>query len=188
MKCVKLPPQVCDRNDGINKVGCGVDKAGSGDSNLRRSRITSSMVNLANSGNNYNQASYSNTPLGRSSDAFGGSTGNLSNRSKRLSTSSSNLSGRRTPTSIGGSASRRSNMFNQRATTPTVAFGSSVRSRPTTPTSLYPSSQRPGSVTPTKGLGSGPGSTSTPSTGPSRQRRLPSTPRTPTGQGPHGFR
>ena len=45
--------------------------AGSGDSNLRRSRITSSMVNLAGAGNNYNQASYSNSPLGRSSDAFG---------------------------------------------------------------------------------------------------------------------
>ncbi|KAK3764302.1 hypothetical protein RRG08_008784 [Elysia crispata] len=161
--------------------------AGSGDSNLRRSRITSSMVNLAGAGNNYNQASYSNSPLGRSSDAFGGSTGNLSNRSKRLSTSSSNLSGRRTPTSIGGTASRRANMFTPRATTPTVAFGSSVRSRPTTPTSLYSSSQRPGSVTPTKGLGSGPGTPGN-SMGPSRQRRLPSTPRTPTGQAPHTFR
>ena len=58
--------------------------------------------------------------------------------------------------------------------------------RPTTPTSLYSSSQRPGSVTPTKGIGSGPGSGN--SVGASRQRRLPTTPRTPTGQGSHTFR
>lgn len=97
-----------------------------------------------------------------------GSTGNL-NRSKRLSTSSSNISGRKTPTPTSSSSRLRSHIITPRATTPTVAFGSSVRSRPTTPTfSPHTSStpQRPGSVTPTKGLGSGP----------TRQRRLPSTP------------
>ncbi|XP_005100351.2 microtubule-actin cross-linking factor 1 [Aplysia californica] len=156
------------------------NSSGSNDSSLRRSRITSSMVNLASpAGGN---PGYSNPGLARSSDAFG-STGNL-NRSKRLSTSSSNISGRKTPTSNSSAANRRSLIFTPRSTTPTVAFGSSVRSRPTTPTfSPHSSStpQRPGSATPTKGLGSS-------SVGPTRQRRLPSTPRTPTSSSSQGFR
>ena len=136
-----------------------------------------------------------------------GSTGNL-NRSKRLSTSSTNISGRKTPTSSANN--RRSLVINSRSTTPTVAFGSSVRSRPTTPTfSPSTSSSRPGSVTPTRHLGretptrhlgretptrhlgretptrtlgretpSKSLSGSTQNLAPTRQRRLPSTPRT----------
>ncbi|CAL1534640.1 unnamed protein product [Lymnaea stagnalis] len=170
-----------------NNPGLGAEEqsGGSNDSSLRRSRVTSSMVNL-NLASAINSPAFINSPLGRSSDTYG-STGNL-NRTKRLSTSSSNITGRKTPTSLSASGKPRSHIFTTRATTPTVAFGSSVRSRPTTPTfSPHSSStpQRPGSATPTKGLG--PAS----SGGPSRQRRLPNTPRmpsTPTQQSSQGFR
>ncbi|KAK6961833.1 microtubule-actin cross-linking factor 1-like isoform X1, partial [Biomphalaria glabrata] len=145
------------------------NSSGSNDSSLRRSRVASSMVNLASPLNN--SPHYMNSTLSRNADTYG-STGNL-NRSKRLSTSSSNITGRKTPTPIGGKP--RSHIFTTRATTPTVAFGSSVRSRPTTPTFSPHSStpQRPGSATPTKGL-------TGPAVGPPRQRKLPTTPRTPT--------
>lgn len=114
-----------------------------------------------------------------------GSTGNLT-RTKRLSTSSSNISGRKTPTST----NRNSLVFTQRSKTPTHAFGSAVssaRSRPTTPTfsphssstPQRPGSSRPGSVTPTNGLNSSLSGSQT-NLGPTRPRRLPSTPRTPT--------
>ncbi|BFZ22115.1 hypothetical protein BsWGS_25154 [Bradybaena similaris] len=149
--------------------------AGSNDSNLRRRGITSSMVNLASPNGNQSM------PLSHSTDAFG-STGSL-NRSKRLSTSSSNISGRKTPTSVSSSSasSRRPPGYSSRSTTPTVAFGTSVRSRPTTPTFSTHTPQRPGSVTPTKGLVSTP-------VGPPRQRRLPTTPKTPTQPSSQGFR
>ncbi|XP_059145968.1 microtubule-actin cross-linking factor 1, isoforms 6/7-like isoform X2 [Physella acuta] len=157
---------------------------GSNDSSLRRSRVTSSMVNLAGPINS--PGNYINSQLGRSTDTFG-STGNL-NRTKRLSTSSSNITGRKTPTPIGAGGKPRSHIFTPRATTPTVAFGTSIRSRPTTPTFSSPSQpvhQRSGAATPTKGLGS------TPTSSAPRQRRLPTTPRTPTTpnqQSSQGFR
>lgn len=173
------------------------NSSGSNDSSLRRSRITSSMVNLASA--ERGSPAFQSHSMARSSDVFG-STGNL-NRSKRLSTSSTNISGRKTPTS-NSSANRRSLVFTPRATTPTVAFGSSVRSRPTTPT-FSPStpSSRPGSVTPTRHLGRETPtrhlgretptkslSSSTQNLAPTRQRRLPSTPRTSSTSSSSGYR
>ncbi|XP_070185712.1 microtubule-actin cross-linking factor 1, isoforms 6/7-like isoform X4 [Littorina saxatilis] len=153
--------------------------AGSGDSSLRRSRITSSMINLSSS---------SNTPSSLQRNPDYGSTGNLSGQRSRTPRSSVS-SGRRTPTAAGDR--RRSGATTPRATTPqhnAVGFGSGVpRSRPTTPNSFStprrsttpqrPSSTtpmmgRPGSITPTRQLQG--------STGPTRHRKLPNAPTTPT--------
>ncbi|CAG5122272.1 unnamed protein product, partial [Candidula unifasciata] len=146
------------------------NSSGSNDSSLRRSRIATSMMNLA---------SNLSLSLGPATETFG-SSGNL-NRTKRLSNSSSNLSGRKTPTPLSLSSNRRLYSFTPRATTPTVAFGTSIKSRPTTP-SISPRTTstppRASISTPTK-MGM-----SQATLGPPRQRRLPSTPQTPS----QGFR
>ncbi|PVD38690.1 hypothetical protein C0Q70_01310 [Pomacea canaliculata] len=137
-------------------------KVGSGDTTLRRSRVTSSMVNLS-----------SNSPsLQRNPDY--GSTGNLVGQRSRTPKSSVSSTGRRTPTSV---TERRRTNTTQRSITPTVAFGSTVRSRPTTPNSFSTSThstssmtpKRPGSATPTRQLDMD----HTP-----RHRRLPAAPAT----------
>ncbi|XP_041374834.1 LOW QUALITY PROTEIN: microtubule-actin cross-linking factor 1-like [Gigantopelta aegis] len=142
----------------------------SAESSLRRSRITSSMVNLSSHANH--------SPSLNKNPEFG-STGSLS-RSKRISTSSSSLASNqsrnmRTPTPgqspTSSTPRRNSSTFVQRSKTPTPtsSFGSTPRSRPTTPTTPFSprttsTPQRPGSTTPTKGM---------------RTRRLPSTPTQP---------
>ncbi|XP_067685972.1 microtubule-actin cross-linking factor 1, isoforms 6/7-like isoform X1 [Haliotis asinina] len=164
-----FPTGVRRRQNDTGYASSNSSAGSSADSSLRRSRITSSMVNLSNANGSLNK-----------NPEFG-STGSLS-RSKRLSTSSSSIAsnqggGRSTRTPTPGqtpSNRRHSGVYGTpRSTTPTptVAFGSTrPRSRPTTPTTFSPRSsstpQRPGSVTPTKSMG--------------RTRRLPSTPKTPT--------
>ncbi|ESO82077.1 hypothetical protein LOTGIDRAFT_237158 [Lottia gigantea] len=136
----------------------------SADSSLRRSRITSSMVNLSNGNGMHKNPDF-------------GSTGSLS-RTKRLSTSSSSLTsngaGRpksKTPTpgsSPANNPNRRSGSMFPRSTTPTPTSSPyGQRSRPTTPNTFSPRTtstpSRPGSTTPTRGL--------------TKSRQLPKTPR-----------
>ncbi|KAK6172103.1 hypothetical protein SNE40_018056 [Patella caerulea] len=137
----------------------------SADTSLRRSRITSSMVNLSNANGLHKNPDF-------------GSTGSL-NRSKRLSTSSTSLHSNGTPrpkskTPTPGSSpatnptTRRPGSMFPRSTTPTPTSSPyTSRSRPTTPTAFSPRTtstpSRPGSTTPTRGL--------------TKTRQLPKTPR-----------
>lgn len=86
-----------------------------------------------------------------------GSTGSLYGQRSRTPHSTASSSGRRTPTM--NTERRRSNAST--VATPTVAFGSTVRSRPTTPNSFTSTPKRPSSATPIR-----PGSTT-----PTRQLR-----------------
>lgn len=157
-----FPSSTMKRRQNDTGYASSNSSVGSGDTTLRRSRVTSSMVNLS-----------SNSPsLQRNPDY--GSTGNLVGQRSRTPKSSVSSTGRRTPTSV---TERRRTNTTQRSITPTVAFGSTVRSRPTTPNSFSTSThstssmtpKRPGSATPTRQLDMD----HTP-----RHRRLPAAPAT----------
>ncbi|KAL5005910.1 hypothetical protein ScPMuIL_017068 [Solemya velum] len=146
-----------------------ISSAGStGENNsLRRSRVTSSMVNLSGGGSNMHK---NNTDFG--------STGSL-NRTKRLSTSSTSINSPNRPTTPrtpGSSyASPKTNL--NRSTTPNPTPSPSFRSRSTTPTprSTTPKTStptRPGRMTPTFSSSGRVTPTSS-----SAHRRLPSTPK-----------